>query len=87
MKEKAFEVKEVVDRTVKDTDGMRQRLEREKDQMKVFAIQKFAGEILEVSDIIERALEANKEYLGTENSLFEGISHPITPLSHFYPYL
>lgn len=37
-------------------DSMRIRLNKEKDQMKLFAISKFAGEVLEVNDNIERAL-------------------------------
>lgn len=51
---------------------MRIRLEKEKDSTKIFAISKFAGEVLEVNDNIERALVANKELEGKENSLFEG---------------
>lgn len=42
--------------------------------MKVFAITKFAGEILEVNDNIERALQANKELKDTNNNLYEGYS-------------
>lgn len=54
-------------------DSMRVRLEKEKDQMKVFAITKFAGEVLEVTDNIERALLANKDIPDKEtNTLYEG---------------
>lgn len=41
--------------------------------MKVFAITKFAGEVLEVNDNIERALNANKDLPDKEtNTLYEG---------------
>ncbi|EAR92479.2 co-chaperone GrpE (macronuclear) [Tetrahymena thermophila SB210] len=70
--EKAKELHNITENTLKDMELMRIRLEKEKEQTKIFAISKFAGEVLEVNDNIERALNANKELAGKENGLFEG---------------
>ena len=40
--------------------------------MKIFAITKFAGEVLEVNDNIERALLASKELKDQGNNLYDG---------------
>ena len=41
--------------------------------MKIFAISKFAKDMLEIEDNLERALEAcKKEFEGKDNSLYEG---------------
>jgi len=53
-------------------ERMRVRLEKEKEQMKIFAITKFAGEVLEVYDNIERALLASKELKDQGNNLYDG---------------
>lgn len=71
-------MKKIVENTLNDMESMRLRLEKEKEQTKVFAITKFAGEVLEVNDNIIRALQANKDLPDKEtNTLYEGM-HALT---------
>lgn len=49
----------------------RKRLEKERDNAKTFAITKFAKEILEVQDNMERAINTNEErFKGKDDDLF-----------------
>lgn len=52
---------------------VRKRLTKEKEDMKIFAISKFAKEILEVQENLSRAIETSKELEGKENNLFDGV--------------
>jgi len=58
---------------IEEMELVRKRLTKEKEDMKIFAISKFAKEILEVQENLSRAIETSKELEGKENNLFDGV--------------
>merc|ERR1719187_631187 len=63
--------------------NLRKRTEKEKEQMKVFAIEKFAKEILPVSDNLEYAIKQADENKNADlNSVMEGVNLTHRTLQH-----
>ena len=60
---KILELKDQLLRTVADSENLRKRLEREKEQTRKFGIANFAKDLLSIADNLGRALDAapNKE--------------------------
>ena len=59
---------------IEDVELTRNRLEKEKELSKIYAITAFAKELLDVQDNLERAIHANQaKYEGKNDSLFDGI--------------
>ena len=60
---KISELKDQLLRTVADSENLRKRLEREKEQTRKFGIANFAKDLLSIADNLGRALDAapNKE--------------------------
>lgn len=71
------ELRDKVLRTIAEMENIRRRTEREKADISKYAITKFAGDILSVSDNIRRAIEATpKDSSGSDpalRSLVEGV--------------
>ncbi|MEL6830848.1 MAG: nucleotide exchange factor GrpE [Pseudomonadota bacterium] len=59
--EENSELREKLLRSLADADNIRKRTEREKTDAKTYAIEKFAADLLSVSDNLSRALEALPE--------------------------
>ena len=55
------EMRDQLLRTLAETDNIRKRSEREKNDARIYAIEKFARDLLSVSDNMSRALEALPE--------------------------
>ncbi|AKG08595.1 molecular chaperone GrpE [Moraxella bovoculi] len=69
------QVKEAKDAAVRanaESYNAQRRMEQETDKAKKFALQKFAKELLDVVDNLERGLEAS-EKSGTDESVLEGL--------------
>lgn len=64
--------KEVAARANAESYNAQRRMEQETDKAKKYALQKFAKDILDVVDNLERGLEAS-EKAGTDESVLEGI--------------
>ncbi|KAJ1951722.1 GrpE, mitochondrial, partial [Linderina pennispora] len=90
VEEKDAKIKELKDaylRSLADTENLRTRSKTELDNMKVFAIQKFAKDLLDTVDILELALKhVPKEHLSDKtnhkslNDLFEGVDMTMSNL-------
>ena len=65
---KILELKDQLLRTVADSENLRKRLEREKEQTRKFGIANFAKDLLSIADNLGRALDAvpNKEDVGDQ---------------------
>ena len=65
---KILELKDQLLRTVADSENLRKRLEREKEQTRKFGIANFAKDLLSIADNLGRALDAapNKEDFGDQ---------------------
>lgn len=63
LESKILELKDQLLRTVADSENLRKRLEREKEQTRKFGIANFAKDLLSIADNLGRALDAapNKE--------------------------
>lgn len=77
--EKKTELEDKYKRSLADSENMRKRLTKQIDDAKVFGIQSFCKDLLEVSDILGAATEAvPKEEISENNphlkSLYEGLT-------------
>ena len=65
---KISDLKDQLLRTVADSENLRKRLEREKEQTRKFGITNFAKDLLSIADNLGRALDAapNKEDVGDQ---------------------
>ena len=68
---KISELKDQLLRTVADSENLRKRLEREKDQTRKFGIANFAKDLLSIADNLGRALDAAPNKEGIENQAIE----------------
>ena len=68
---KISELKDQLLRTVADSENLRKRLEREKDQTRKFGIANFAKDLLSIADNLGRALEAAPNKEGIEDQAIE----------------
>ena len=66
------EAKEAAARANAESYNAQRRMEQETDKAKKFALQKFAKELLDVVDNLERGLEAS-EKAGADESVLEGL--------------
>ena len=66
------DAKEVAARANAESYNAQRRMEQEADKAKKYALQKFAKELLEVVDNLERAIEAS-EKVGADDSTLEGL--------------
>lgn len=66
------DAKEVAARANAESYNAQRRMEQETDKAKKYALQKFAKELLDVVDNLERAIEAS-EKAGADNSTLEGL--------------
>jgi molecular chaperone GrpE len=58
---------------IEERELMRKRFDKELEQTKVFAITKFAKELIEVPDNLARALDSAKNLEGKNDALYEGL--------------
>ena len=68
---KISELKDQLLRTVADSENLRKRLEREKEQTRKFGIANFAKDLLSIADNLGRALEAAPNKEGIEDQAIE----------------
>ena len=68
---KISELKDQLLRTVADSENLRKRLEREKEQTRKFGIANFAKDLLSIADNLGRALDAAPNKEGIENQAIE----------------
>ena len=68
---KISELKDQLLRTVADSENLRKRLEREKEQTRKFGIANFAKDLLSIADNLGRALDAAPNKEGTEDQAIE----------------
>ena len=68
---KISELKDQLLRTVADSENLRKRLEREKDQTRKFGIANFAKDLLSIADNLGRALDAAPNKEGIEDQAIE----------------
>ena len=68
---KISELKDQLLRTVADSENLRKRLEREKEQTRKFGIANFAKDLLSIADNLGRALDAAPNKEGIEDQAIE----------------
>ena len=68
---KISELKDQLLRTVADSENLRKRLEREKEQTRKFGIANFAKDLLSIADNLGRALDAAPNKEGVEDQAIE----------------
>ena len=68
---KISELKDQLLRTVADSENLRKRLEREKEQTRKFGIANFAKDLLSIADNLGRALDAAPNKEGAEDQAIE----------------
>lgn len=72
--QKNRDLRQLVLNTREELNSTVQRLNKEKEEQKIFAIAKFAKDILEVNDNLDRAIKESKdEFEGKGNTLFDGV--------------
>lgn len=72
-KQKIDDLRSRLKEEIEERELMRKRFDKELDQSKVYAISKFAKDIIEVPDNLGRALEACKNLEGKGDNLYEGV--------------
>ncbi|KAL7036097.1 hypothetical protein ACKWTF_008689 [Chironomus riparius] len=87
--EKNKELDDKYKRSLADSENMRKRLTKQIDDAKIFGIQSFCKDLLEVSDILNAATEAvPKEEVSDKNphlkSLYEGLTMTRNQLSQVF---
>ncbi len=70
---KILELKDQLLRTVADSENLRKRLEREKEQTRKFGIANFAKDLLSIADNLGRALDAAPNKEDVENQALENL--------------
>jgi len=77
-KEKCNELDDKFKRSLAETENVRRRLTKQKDDAKLFGIQGFCKDLLNVADILERATESvPKDQIGSNvhlKNLYQGLS-------------
>jgi len=79
-KQKIDDLRSRLKEEIEERELMRKRFDKELDQSKVYAITKFAKDIIEVPDNLGRALEATKDLEGKGDNLYEGVKSTNTIL-------
>ncbi|KAM3141611.1 hypothetical protein pb186bvf_006216 [Paramecium bursaria] len=69
---KLKDLRETVKAQIEEQELLVKRVNKEKEGMKIYAIQNFAKDLLDVQDNLERALESSKEAIDEKN-LLEGV--------------
>jgi len=72
-RQKLVDMRDRLKDELEERDLQRTRFEKEMENTKVFSITKFAKDLLEIPDNLDRALESAKDLKGKGNSLFDGV--------------
>lgn len=79
---KLTEIRDRLKEELAERDLMRTRFDKELDSTKSYAISKFAKDLLEIPDNLDRALEAAKALEGKGDTLFDGVKATKNILLH-----
>jgi len=71
--QKISDLRDRLKEEIEERELMRKRFDKELEQSKSYAITKFAKDIIEVPDNLERALESAKGLEGKSDNLYEGV--------------
>jgi len=72
-KTKLYEMRDRLKEEVEEKESIRGRYEKEMENTKVYAISKFAKDLIEIPDNLERAIDASKALEGKGDQLYEGV--------------
>lgn len=72
-KQKLVDLRDRLKEELEEKELFRVRMEKEVENTKVYAISKFAKDLIEIPDNLERAIEVSKDLEGKNNQLYEGV--------------